>query len=219
MQTSDGELFIDCILRAFSSTGYSITRHEINASDYGVPQTRERLFLVGVRSDLNKKFIFPDSIPSDTQKLTFRDATFDLPFLESGESSLDPLHWSISHPTHVIQWLKNVPEGHSAHENIDPALRPPSGFNTTYKRIRWDEPCSTISTNFSMISGCRNVHPSSTRSLTIREATRAQSFPDEFIFTGKWGDIRRAIGNAVPPILAACIAKALYQQFFDIKSF
>ena len=116
-------------------------------------------------------------------------------------------------------WLKNVPEGHSAHENIDPALRPPSGFNTTYKRIRWDEPCSTISTNFSMISGCRNVHPSSTRSLTIREATRAQSFPDEFIFTGKWGDIRRAIGNAVPPILAACIAKALYQQFFDIKSF
>ena len=49
-----------------------------------------------------------------------------------------------------------------------------------------------------MISGCRNVHPSSTRSLTIREATRAQSFPDEFIFTGKWGDIRRAIGNAVP---------------------
>lgn len=113
--------------------------------------------------------------------MTFRDATFDLPFLESGESSLDPLHWSISHPTHVIQWLKNVPEGHSAHENIDPALRPPSGFNTTYKRIRWDEPCSTISTNFSMISGCRNVHPSSTRSLTIREATRAQSFPDEFI--------------------------------------
>ena len=219
MKTSDGELFIDCILRAFSSTGYSITRHEINASDYGVPQTRERLFLVGVRSDLNKKFIFPDSIPSDTQKLTFRDATFDLPFLESGESSLDPLHWSISHPTHVIQWLKNVPEGHSAHENIDPALRPPSGFNTTYKRIRWDEPCSTISTNFSMISGCRNVHPSSTRSLTIREATRAQSFPDEFIFTEKWGDIRRAIGNAVPPILAACIAKALYQQFFDIKSF
>ena len=62
----------------------------------------------------------------------------------------------------------------------------------------WDEPCSTISTNFSMISGCRNVHPTDTRSLTIREATRAQSFPDEFVFIGKWGDIRKAIGNAVP---------------------
>ena len=100
-------------------------------------------------------------------------------------------------------------------ENLDEDMRPPSGFNTTYKRIVWDEPCSTISTNFSMISGCRNVHPTSTRSLTIREAARAQSFPDEFVFSGKWGDIRKAIGNAVPPILAAAIAKSIFSQFFE----
>ena len=103
----------------------------------------------------------------------------------------------------------------SAHDNSNPELRPPSGFNTTYKRIKWDEPCSTISTNFSMISGCRNVHPTSTRSLTIREATRAQSFPDEFVFEGKWGDIRKAIGNAVPPLLAQIIAKAIKDQYFN----
>ena len=66
-----------------------------------------------------------------------------------------------------------------------------------------------------MISGCRNVHPSSTRSLTIREAARAQSFPDEFIFIGKWGEIRKAIGNAVPPILAKNIADAIKIQYFD----
>ena len=65
-----------------------------------------------------------------------------------------------------------------------------------------------------MISGCRNVHPQNTRSLTIREATRAQSFPDEFVFVGNWGDIRKAIGNAVPPILAREIAYELLEQIF-----
>ena len=224
MKNSDGKLFIDCILEAFSKAGYHVIRNEINACDYGVPQSRERVILIGIRNDINKRFDFPlgeygneNQLFSNKKRLTFRDATGDLQLLESGEKSSDPLHWSIVHPDHVIKWLKDVPEGCSAHENKDPEMRPPSGFNTTYKRIMWDEPCSTISTNFSMISGCRNVHPTSTRSLTIREATRAQSFPDEFVFTGKWGDIRKAIGNAVPPVLAAVLAKAIFEQFFSEK--
>lgn len=229
MKTPDGSLFIDHIVHDFSEAGYDVHRYEINAADYGVPQTRERIILVGIRKDENKDFVFPKpgfTSPTELDSqgsslfevkkpwLTFWDATSDLPKLESGESSSDPLHWAITHPEHVINWLKDVPEGHSAHENPDPNMRPPSGFNTTYKRIVWKEPCSTISTNFSMISGCRNVHPEQTRSLTIREATRAQSFPDEFVFTGKWGDIRKVIGNAVPPILAKCIADSVYKQFF-----
>lgn len=224
MKNTDGRLFIDCMIESFSGAGYSMIRQELNACDYGVPQSRERVILIGIRKDLNRGFVFPEGEYADSKRenpfmtckrrLTFRDATADLEALESGEMSADPLHWSIVHPDHVIRWLKDVPEGHSAHENKNPSLRPPSGFNTTYKRIVWDEPCSTISTNFSIISGCRNVHPTSTRSLTIREAARAQSFPDEFVFTGKWGDIRKAIGNAVPPILAASLARAIYEQFF-----
>lgn len=225
MKNTGGQLFIDCITKSFSDAGYSISRRELNACDYGVPQSRERVIVIGIRKDLNKRFIFPEGEYTDDnqgnllfspkRRLTFRDAAVDLEELESGEKSADPLHWSVAHPDHVIRWLRDVPEGCSAHENKNPELRPPSGFNTTYKRIMWDEPCSTISTNFSMISGCRNVHPTSTRSLTIREAARAQSFPDEFIFTGKWGDIRKAIGNAVPPILAASLARAIYEQFFQ----
>lgn len=224
MKNSDGRLFIDCILESFSKAGYHVIRREINACDYGVPQSRERVILIGIRNDIKKEFEFPvgeytndnqvNMLFSPKKRLSFRDATGDLQPLESGESSSDPLHWSIAHPEHVIKWLKDVPEGCSAHENKDPTMRPPSGFNTTYKRIMWDEPCSTISTNFSMISGCRNVHPTSTRSLTIREAARAQSFPDEFVFSGKWGDIRKAIGNAVPPILAAAIARSILDQLF-----
>ncbi len=225
MKYSDGRLFIDCFFESFSKAGYHVILREINACDYGVPQSRERVILIGIRNDLNKEFVFPvgehtddnqiNMLFSSKKRLSFRDATGDLQPLESGEHSSDPLHWSIVHPEHVIKWLKNVPEGCSAHENEDPAMRPPSGFNTTYKRIMWDEPCSTISTNFSMISGCRNVHPTSTRSLTIREAARAQSFPDEFVFAGKWGDIRKAIGNAVPPVLAAAIAKSILEQLFE----
>ena len=205
--------------------------NEINAQDFGVPQSRERVIIVGVRLDSVKEFVFPTATHTSFEKCnqiqlsfdnltplkpyqTFRDATCELTFIESGEKSQDPLHWSITHPEHVIGWLKNVPEGCSAHDNADPELRPSSGFNTTYKRIVWDEPCSTISTNFSMISGCRNVHPTDTRSLTIREAARVQSFPDEFAFFGKWGDVRKVIGNAVPPLLAYMIAKDIKEQLF-----
>ncbi|MBU6435814.1 MAG: DNA cytosine methyltransferase, partial [Nitrospirae bacterium] len=107
---------------------------------------------------------------------------------------------------HVIEWLWDVPEGCSAHDNEDPNKRPPSGYNTTYKRQVWTEPASTVQTTFGMISGCRNVHPIATRSLTIREAARIQSFPDSYKFSGSLGAIRTGIGNAVPPLLAYQIA-------------
>ncbi len=211
MKDENGRLFIDVIEKAFSEQGYSIVKRIVNAYQYGVPQSRERVILTGIRDDITRKVEFGTENKRGIK--TFKDATEDLQSLESGERSpVDPLHWAIEHPAHVIQWLKNVPEGHSAHENEDPELRPPSGFNTTYKRNVWDEPCSTIGTNFSMISGCRNVHPADTRSLTIREAARIQSFPDEFVFCGKWGDIRTAIGNAVPPILAKAIAEEILRQ-------
>lgn len=218
MKDVNGVLFINHIIKEFSEVGYDLSVNHVDAQNYGVPQSRERVFLIGISKKLKgHNFMFPSGnynvdggdLFISKQSRTFRDATKDLPELEHAESSADPLHWTIAHPQHVLRWLKDVPEGCSAHENKNPDLRPPSGFNTTYKRIMWDEPCSTISTNFNMISGCRNVHPTSTRSLTIREATRAQSFPDEFAFFGKWSDVRRVIGNAVPPLLAYEIAKAI----------
>ncbi len=222
MKDESGNLFIDRIEKSFSENGYSVIKKIVNAFEYGVPQSRERVIIVGIRNELkNKLFDFKDAEYQlknsgvTKRALTFRDATHDLQSIENGERSLnDPLHWAVNHPEHVINWLKNVPEGHSAHENKNPLLRPPSGFNTTYKRNIWDQPCSTISTNFSMISGCRNVHPVNTRALTIREAARIQSFPDEFVFCGNWGNIRKAIGNAVPPILAKAIASEILEQIF-----
>lgn len=211
MKDPDGGIVVDRILGEMAACGYDASVNTVNAQDYGVPQFRERVFIVATRRDSG---IGPLRFPPKTHGVngvaplrTFRDATVDLAPLESGQAcETDPLHWAVEHPEHVLRWLRDVPEGMSAHDNEDPAMRPSSGYNTTYKRLRWDEPASTVGTTFGMISASRNVHPKHTRSLTVREAARLQTFPDDYVFEGKWGAVRTMIGNAVPPQLASVLA-------------
>lgn len=220
MKDPGGTYVKDRILDVFKKHGYISKFFEVNAKNYGVPQHRERVFFIGIREDLSLDPSFPEPIFCGEDDLfsskpfTFGDAVSDLQFIESGEAcKKDIYHKAVKHPEHVIRWLVDVPEGKSAHDNEDEKLRPPSGYNTTYKRQVWSEPAGTVTTTFSMISGCRNVHPIATRSLTIREALRLQSFPDNFKLTGKLGDIRTTIGNAVPPLLAYAIGKHLRNNY------
>jgi DNA (cytosine-5)-methyltransferase 1 len=221
MTSKYGGLIKDDLIKRFDDAGYRLAYAPVNAKNYGVPQSRERVIFIGIRKDLlGSKDIslpLPTHADADEGQLwfaskprpinTFRDAVRGLEPLESGEASqTDHWHFAIEHPDHVINMLRDVPEGKSAHDNPNPKLRPTSGYNTTYKRLCWNEPSSTISTNFSMISGSRNVHPKNTRSLTIREAMRCQTFPDNFLLCGSLGDIRKGIGNAVPPLLAEVMA-------------
>jgi DNA (cytosine-5)-methyltransferase 1 len=214
MKNAEGGFVRDDIKAEFSRHGYKIQFFEVNASQYGVPQHRERVLFVAVRDDLNLKPSIPSPVCGEQDMLsdlarvrTFGDACGDLEYLESGHTSTsDAFHEAVKHPAHVIEWLWNVQEGRSAHDNEEPHLRPPSGYNTTYKRQVWNEPASTVQTTFGMISGCRNVHPIATRSLTIREAARVQSFPDSYRFPGNLGTVRTGIGNAVPPLLAYRLA-------------
>jgi len=224
MKNPDGRLMPEMMSEAFENIGYNCLSKILHAEDYGVPQSRRRLFMLGVRKDLGlDKITFPSPThrPPNQQTLfgngiepyvTFWEATGDLESLEAGEcSSNDIWHKATPHPDYVVKMLQGIPEGMSAHDNPDPNLRPTSGYNTTYKRIRWNEPCSTISTNFNMISGCRHVHPSDTRALTVREAMRVQTFPDNFKIFGKIEDVRKGVGNAVPPILAMRIADHIHK--------
>jgi DNA (cytosine-5)-methyltransferase 1 len=215
MKDENGNYVKDSIIKKFQELGYKITYFDVNAKDYGVPQSRARVFFLAIRNDISSDLSFPEI---ENTGLTFGDACSDLEYLESGEfSNVDDLHFAVNHPPHVLEWLWNVPEGSSAHDNEDELLRPPSGYNTTYKRQVWNEEGSTVQTTFGMISGCRNVHPVATRSLTVREAARIQSFPDKFIFNGKVGTVRTAIGNAVPPLLAYKIASHLVNELKKIK--
>lgn len=223
MKNPSGGLVKDDIIRTFSEIGYTCRFFIVNAADYGVAQNRERVLFIGVRKDLHLDPQIAEPICDSFYGLfskhpyfTFGDAVSDLEYIESGETSKDdPCHKATSHPEHVIRWLYNVPQGKSAHENEDPTMRPPSGFNTTYKRQIWNEPGATVQTTFGMISGCNNVHPIATRALTIREAARLQSFPDSFKFEGKEGVIKTVIGNAVPPILAYHIASFIKSHYID----
>lgn len=220
MKSPSGTYVREDICKEFQEHGYRIRCFETNAKDYGVPQHRERVLFIAVRDDLGIDPTLPEITHGERSDLfsktlpyrIFGDACSDLPYLESGEGSSDPLHEAVKHPAHVIDWLWDVPEGASAHDNVDPVKRPPSGYNTTYKRQVWEEPAATVQTTFGMISGCRNVHPIATRSLTIREAARLQSFPDSFRFQGTLGSIRTGIGNAVPPLLSYAIAKHVKQE-------
>ena len=214
MRNPEGTLVSDDICREFRLHGYNIEFFETNAKNFGVPQHRERVIFFAVRDDLKIRPCLPPSMYGVTSDLfsssepcrSFADACSDLSYIESGGKSNDSLHEAVAHPEHVIDWLWNVPEGVSAHDNADPQMRPPSGYNTTYKRQIWNEPGATVQTTFGMISGCRNVHPIATRSLTVREAARLQSFPDGYKFFGTLGAIRTGIGNAVPPLLARELA-------------
>jgi DNA (cytosine-5)-methyltransferase 1 len=210
MKSPTGGFVRDEISAEFRKHGYKINFFVINAKEYGVPQHRERVIFVAVRNDVPHAPSLPeathgqivDMFSSISPFRTFGDACSDLEYIESGDTSIDELHEAVKHPAHVINWLWNVPEGCSAHDNEDEDKRPPSGYNTTYKRQVWSEPASTVQTTFGMISGCRNVHPIATRALTIREAARIQSFPNSYKFIGSLGTIRTGIGNAVPPLLA-----------------
>ena len=222
MKDPNGHLVSERILSEFTRMGYNSKFFCLNAKKYGVPQHRERVFFIAVNNkiDIPPSILFPthaklpDMFGSKKAYFTFGDAVSDLEYIESGEKSkTDKLHVAVAHPEHVIEWLVDTPEGCSAHQNSNPKLRPPSGYNTTYKRQIWNEPGATVATTFAMISGCRNVHPVATRSITTREALRLQSFPDSFKFKGKIGDIRTSIGNAVPPILANTLGRHILSTY------
>lgn len=223
MKDPDGKFIRDRVIENYQELGYESQFFIVNAKNYGVPQHRERVIFIGVRSDLKLKPSIPEQIFRDetvslfnvmNRPFTFGDAVSDLEYIESGEKvDRDDYHWAVNHPTHVLEWLVNVPQGKSAHDNDDFNLRPPSGYNTTYKRQVWDEPAGTVGTTFGMISGCRNVHPIATRSMTIREALRLQSFPDSFQLTGTSGTKRKVIGNAVPPMLGYHITKHIVDNY------
>ncbi len=214
MRGASGEVVGREIAQGFREAGYEVRACLLDAQDFGVPQHRERVFFLAADQALGRapEPPRPSHGAGAAALRSFGDACSDLQYLEAGEAGEDPLHRAVAHPDHVLDWLWDAPQGKSAHDNPDPAQRPPSGYNTTYKRQIWNQPAATVQTTFGMISGSRNVHPIATRALTVREAARLQSFPDSFRFFGKLGAIRTGIGNATPPLLAKAVAEAAAQE-------
>ncbi|MEA3554236.1 MAG: DNA cytosine methyltransferase [Campylobacterota bacterium] len=201
----DGKYLVD-VANSFASLGYDIYFDILDSSDYGVPQKRERVIIVGTR--LDEPYLYPKkehiSVGSLKCKKNVDEAIMDLSEVEEFQN-----HIVLNHSDIVIRRYKLIPEGGKLPppEELPIEIRR-KNFGNTYNRLDRFK-CSPT-----MVPGNNAfpVHPTLNRSLTPREAARIQTFPDNFIFTG---DRRRqciSVGNAVPPLLGARLAQSIFEH-------
>ena len=231
-------LILERIINEFQECGYKISFEVLNSANFGVPQLRERVFIVGVRNDIKNDFVFPQPTHKSTEFLNLSDAISDFPELNNGETKshyvLPPqtryqtlmrmnsdilTHHSNGLKSEIIVGIMNsLGAGESKidiNRKVDLGLLPESfkrksGYSNTYGRLWWDRPGMTITNKINCPSSLRCVHPIQNRALTPREGARIQSFPDWFKFYGKVSEVMTQIGNAVPPILSIALADSIY---------
>lgn len=223
------EEFNDIAKKAVSIGFRLLSPAVLNTADYGVPQTRKRTIVVGVRDssfNLSTLVDFPPSPSHQNPKIdgdlpiwrTVREFISDLAPPEGTEiRDVAPpydLHFG-RNPTAVSkERYKAVPLGGNRFDlqknrpDITPAcwVKKKSGGTDLFGRLWWDRPSVTIRTEFFKPEKGRYLHPQADRPITHREAARLMSFPDDFIFKGTKIEVARQIGNAVPPIFAEKIA-------------
>lgn len=169
------EMSLNRVISDFSELGYKVSYHLYNAADYGVPQIRERVIIVGVRNDISKEFT-PPQPSTEEHHISVKEAIGDL----EGH----PLDESISH--------------------IWSTAKPSSGQGLRF--LTAENPSTTMR---SECHGNLQFHYSLQRRISMREAARIQSFPDDFQFVAKLRETERMIGNAVPPVFAWHIAQSV----------
>lgn len=226
------------MLDVMDDLGYNVNTKVLIASDYGVPQRRRRAFFVGINKDLNKIFDF-DNIQkkptvtveeaiSDlyvfdkTTKQSTVDDEFDLKNEPRSEfqklmrknSNNKVYNHNIKYPKDIVQKrMEYVPEGgnwKNVPEEMWDTVRN-NRHSSAYRRLNSQDVSITIDTGH-----MNYFHPKYNRVPSVRESARIQSFPDDFIFTGKQGSQFRQVGNAVPPLLSNAIAKTL-KNYLDGK--
>lgn len=220
----------------FESIGYSLKYKVLDAVNFGVPQHRERVILVGFKGKNPFEYPEPTHGEGKIPYVTLKDALSDLPSLKSGQSSSkyanDPdnfflnfvrnnsvnltEHTAPKNGEHLIKIMEALQDGQSK-EDLPEDIRPKSGYANTYAKLWWDRPSTTITRNFACPSSSRCIHPRDSRAMTIREGARLQSFPDDYKFYGSDGMKRLEIGNAVPPLLSQAIARQMLIAMDSLK--
>lgn len=228
LSMNKGQLFRR-IQTEFEELGYDLKHEILDAVDFGVPQHRERVILVGTKG--KNRFVYPTPTHGDGLKpyVTLKDAIGDLPQLSSGEKkdyysagitndflafvrneneTVVQEHSAPKNGEHMIKIMKTLKEGQSK-DDLPEDIRPKSGYGNTYAKLWWNKPSTTITRNFACPSSSRCIHPRDSRAMSIREGARLQSFPDDYQFYGSDGMKRLEIGNAVPPLLSMAIARQM----------
>lgn len=227
MLESHGRSFVNDIRESLKQLGFATSSGVLNAADFGVPQNRKRLFIIGARGRP-----VPELPPPNVSKHTpVREAISDLPKLKNGAdvSVLGYFGNAKSAYARKMRGKRQKCANHLVSNNADYIIQRygyiPQGGN-------WEDIPARLMTNYANRSRCHTgiyhrlhddqpsvvignfrknmlIHPSQNRGLSVREAARLQSFPDGYVFEGSIGLQQQQVGNAVPPMLAKAIFQAV----------
>ena len=211
--TANKKKAIKQIIEDFSNTGkvgYTTTPFLINFANYGAPQLRERVLIIGVRKDIDQFFDIPNPTHSPQNYVSSKEA------LKNVEKVLfNNEHQNIK--SNTIEKLKLIPPGGNFTDiPKDSPYYVKGMISHVYRRLHPDKPSTTIIASGG--GGTWGYHYEEPRPLTNRERARLFGYPDDFIFEGSISEVRRQIGNSVPPIGVLPIAEHIKTFLQSVKS-
>lgn len=178
---------IEMIINDFENLGYNVQKKVLNAADYGVPQTRQRVIIVGVRKDLDFSYNYPTPTHNSSGKDGLKQWVSVNEALKNFPNPDEPNNI----PNHTYSKYKLHFNGYLGHRPLDP-----------------QKPAPTVTARGDNKGGVVILpHPNAQRRMTCRELAAVQSFPADYLFCGNNSSIYRQIGNAVPPLLAKAVAE------------
>lgn len=212
---NDGKAFAK-ILSELRGAGYIVTPHLYKFEEYGVPQARHRLIIVGIREDLSKDVIFrvPSTAPYGGIDNTCRKAIEEPPIPK------DAFNNELTNQSDVVvRRLKHIKPGQNAFTaDIPPELQlnvKGARMSQIYKRLEPNKPSYTVTGSGG--GGTHVYHWEEPRALTNRERARLQTFPDDYEFLGSKESVRKQIGMAVPCEAARIIFEAILNSFAGVE--
>jgi DNA (cytosine-5)-methyltransferase 1 len=210
---------------------YKVQFHLINSADYGVPQTRERVIIIGIRSDLDRAWSFPSPTHSEDRLLWDMHVSGEYWSRHDVKKSDRPVPdvaltdrierlkdlYGMFAPQHrawqtVRDALKSIPDPRENHGILDHIFKDGARSYPGHTGSDYDWPSKTIKAGGHGVPGGENMirfADGSIRYFTVFEAKRIQTFPDDFIIKGAWGEAMRQIGNAVPVLLGKVIGSSM----------
>jgi DNA (cytosine-5)-methyltransferase 1 len=197
--------------------GYEVKFERVSVAEYGVPQLRRRVLFYGWLRDERPHFRLPAGDLQEGQFRSVWSAIGDLPSPppDCTPDLRDALHRRMRLSPLNLRRLSMIPPG-GGFEHLPPDLRVAChregperiGHRYVYGRLHPEEPAGTITARFDSFTRGKFAHPFEDRNITLREGARLQTFPDDHVFVGTQEEIAALIGNSIPPLFAARVAKA-----------
>ena len=203
------------ILKDLEDAGYTLVTHMYKFEQYGIPQTRHRIIIVGIRNDLDAlgiKFKVPSPEPYSQCDISARTALANIP-ADAPNNEVRQLQEKVRRRLSYIQPGQNIWQA----ENLPPELmiKTRTQISQIYRKLDPDRPAYTVTAAGG--GGTFMYHWSEEqRELTNRERARIQTFPDDFEFVGKYSSVRKQIGMAVPPKGVEIIFRAILNTMAGI---